>query len=117
MGHISSWSVLVTIIYWVQISIPKIEALLEASREVVLKVNTEKTTYMLVSHHQNVGQNHHLLIADKSFAMWQSSSTWEKSNTSRLHSRRNLGQIKFGERLLPLSSESVFPSPLQKYED
>jgi hypothetical protein len=43
------------------------EALLQASREVCLKVNTEKITYVVVSHHQNVGQNHNLLIANKSF--------------------------------------------------
>jgi hypothetical protein len=43
------------------------EALLEAGRKVGLEVNTEKTKYMVVSHHQNVGQNHNLLIANKSF--------------------------------------------------
>jgi hypothetical protein len=43
------------------------EALLEASREVGLEVNTEKTVYMVVSCHQNVGQNHYLLNANKSF--------------------------------------------------
>jgi hypothetical protein len=43
------------------------EALLEASREVGLEVNTEKIKCMDVSRHQNVGQNHNLLIANKSF--------------------------------------------------
>jgi len=43
------------------------ETLLETSREVGLEVNTEKTKYMVVSHHQNVGQNHNLLISNKSF--------------------------------------------------
>jgi hypothetical protein len=43
------------------------EALLEASRVVGLEVNTEKTKYMVVSCHQSVGQNHNLLIANKSF--------------------------------------------------
>jgi hypothetical protein len=32
------------------------EALLEASREVGLEVNTKKTKYMFMSHHQNAGQ-------------------------------------------------------------
>jgi len=41
--------------------------MLEASREVGLQVNTEKTEYMIVSHYQNVGQNHNLLIAIKFF--------------------------------------------------
>jgi len=43
------------------------ETLLEASREAGLEVNTEKTTCIVVSHHQNVGQNHNLLNANKSF--------------------------------------------------
>jgi hypothetical protein len=33
-------------------------ALSEASREVGLEENREKTKYMVVSHHQNLGQNH-----------------------------------------------------------
>jgi len=36
------------------------EALLGASKEVGLDVNTENTKYMVISHHQNVGQNHNL---------------------------------------------------------
>jgi len=43
------------------------EALLEASMEVGLDVNTEKSMYKVMSHHQNAGQNHSLLIANKSF--------------------------------------------------
>jgi len=41
------------------------EALLQASREVGLEVNTEKTMYMVVSHHHNAVQNHILLIDNK----------------------------------------------------
>jgi hypothetical protein len=41
--------------------------LLQAGREVGLEVNTEKSKYMLVSHHQNVGQNHNFLTVNKSF--------------------------------------------------
>jgi hypothetical protein len=43
------------------------EALLQASREHGLEVNTEETKYMVMSHHQNAGQNHNLPIANKSF--------------------------------------------------
>jgi hypothetical protein len=43
------------------------EVLLEVSREAGLEVNTEKTKYKVMSHHQNVGENHNLLIDDKSF--------------------------------------------------
>jgi len=41
--------------------------LLEASRKVGLEVNAERTKYIVVSYHQTVGQNHSLLIANKSF--------------------------------------------------
>jgi hypothetical protein len=41
--------------------------LIDASKEVSLEVNTEKTKYTLLSHHQNAGQNHDIKIANKSF--------------------------------------------------
>jgi hypothetical protein len=41
--------------------------LLEASGEVGIEVNLQKTKYMVMSHHQNTGQNKNLLIAGKSF--------------------------------------------------
>jgi len=43
------------------------ETMLETSREVDLDVNTEETKYMVVSRHQNIGQNHNLLTDNKSF--------------------------------------------------
>jgi len=39
--------------------------LLDASREVSLEVNTEKTKYMVMSRHKNAGQNHDLPIVNK----------------------------------------------------
>jgi hypothetical protein len=35
--------------------------------EVVLEVNTEKTKYMLLPHHQNAGRNHDIKIANRCF--------------------------------------------------
>jgi hypothetical protein len=43
------------------------ETLIEASKEVGLGVNTEKTKYMLLSHRQNIGQNHDIKRADRCF--------------------------------------------------
>jgi hypothetical protein len=43
------------------------EALLEAGREVGQEVNTVKSEHMVKPRHQNVGQNHNLQIANKSF--------------------------------------------------
>jgi len=41
------------------------EALLMAGREVGPEANTHKTKNMLAPRHQNVGQNHNSLIANK----------------------------------------------------
>jgi hypothetical protein len=45
----------------------KTEALSEASSKFDLEVNTEKTKFLVIFHHQNAGQNHSLLIVNKSF--------------------------------------------------
>jgi hypothetical protein len=42
-------------------------ALVDASNESGLEVNEEKTKYMLLSHHQNTGQNHDIKIANRCF--------------------------------------------------
>jgi hypothetical protein len=43
------------------------ETLLEASRNVGLEINAEKMKYMIMSHHQNSGQNQNMRIANESF--------------------------------------------------
>jgi hypothetical protein len=40
---------------------------IDASKEVGLKVNTEKTKYMLLCRHQNAGQSYDIKIANKCF--------------------------------------------------
>jgi hypothetical protein len=42
-----------------------IQTLNDASKEVGLEVNTEKTKYMLPSHHQNTGQNDDTKITNR----------------------------------------------------
>jgi hypothetical protein len=41
--------------------------LLEASRDIGLQINAEKTKYMVMSHHPNSGQNHNIRTANESF--------------------------------------------------
>jgi hypothetical protein len=41
--------------------------LIDACKEVGLEINVEKTKYMLLSRHQNVGQNRDIKIANRSF--------------------------------------------------
>jgi hypothetical protein len=43
------------------------ETLLEASRDVGLEINAEKTKYTIMSHHLNSGQNQTIRIANESF--------------------------------------------------
>jgi ribosomal protein S2 len=59
MGHISCWSMLMTYIYWVK---KNTQTLIDASKEVCLEVNTEKTKYMLLPRHQNAEENHDIKI-------------------------------------------------------
>jgi hypothetical protein len=43
------------------------ETLLEASRDIGLEINAEKTKYMIMSHHLNSGQAKNIRIANESF--------------------------------------------------
>jgi ABC-type siderophore export system fused ATPase/permease subunit len=53
------------------------EVLIDGSKEVGLEVNIERTKYMLVSCHQNAGQNHDINIANKSYEYVLSSDIWD----------------------------------------
>jgi hypothetical protein len=44
-----------------------IETLIDDSKEAGLEVNAKKTKYMLLSRHQNPGQNHDIKIANRCF--------------------------------------------------
>jgi hypothetical protein len=43
------------------------EALLDASKEISLEVNSEKTKYMFMSRHQTAGKSNYIRVANKSF--------------------------------------------------
>jgi hypothetical protein len=43
------------------------ETLIDASKEVGLEINVEKTKYMLLPHRQNTGQNRDIKIANRAF--------------------------------------------------
>jgi hypothetical protein len=43
------------------------ETLLEASGDIGLEINAEKTNYMIMSRHPNSGQNQNIRIANESF--------------------------------------------------
>jgi hypothetical protein len=54
------------------------ETLIDASKEVGLEVNVEKTKYMLVSRDQNAGQNRGKKLETDHLKMCHSSSIWER---------------------------------------
>jgi hypothetical protein len=47
------------------------QTLIDASKEVGLEVNTEKSKYMLLSRHQNAGQNHDIKIVNENVTQFR----------------------------------------------
>jgi hypothetical protein len=60
------------------------DSLLVPNKEFGLEINGEKTTYMLISHEYNAGQNHNIKGDNKSFERVQIFGN--KPNKSKLHS-------------------------------
>jgi hypothetical protein len=69
MGHISYWCILLVNFLGDSINTIKdnAENLLDASRDVCLEINAEKTKYMIMSRHLNAGQNQNIRIANELF--------------------------------------------------
>jgi hypothetical protein len=66
------------------------EAPLEASKEIGLEVNSEKTKYMFTSRHQTAGQSNYIRVANKSFEkVAKFKYFWININGPELHSRGN----------------------------
>jgi hypothetical protein len=93
---------LMVLIYWVKhiyISKNKTEALLSASKDVDLEVNTEKTNHMLMSHHQNTGQNHNIKADNRlsenvgTFLYFRMIVTDQRCIHKKFKSRLNLGNV------------------------
>jgi hypothetical protein len=48
-----------------QVGLKNTQTLIDASKELPLEVNTEKTKYISLSHHQNAGQNYDIKIDNR----------------------------------------------------
>jgi hypothetical protein len=73
------------------------ETLLDASNDVGLEVNAEKNKYLLMSDHQNSGQNHNIKITNGSFAnVAQVQIFVNESNDQNLVQREIIGSLNFG---------------------
>jgi hypothetical protein len=53
------------------------QGLIDTNEKVGMEVNAEKNKYMLLSHYQNAGQNHNMMIAKRSLKMCHSSNIWD----------------------------------------
>jgi hypothetical protein len=65
------------------------EALLDASKEVGLEVNPEKTKCMSMSHSQKIGQKHRIKVVKRSFEDVARFRYLGTTLTSKLHAQRN----------------------------
>jgi hypothetical protein len=67
------------------------ETLIDASKEVGLEINVDKTKYMLLSRHQNVGKNRDIKIANRSF---ENVSQFKYLGTTIINPNLIKGEIK-----------------------
>jgi hypothetical protein len=84
------------------------EPLLEASRDIGLEINTEKTKYMILSHHLNSGQNQHKRIANESFETV--TLTNQNDTHDEIKSRLNSGNACYHQSKifsLPISYKKI----------
>jgi len=54
------------------------EALLDATKEIGLEINADKTKYMVISRDRNAGRCHSVKFDNSSTEGWKSSNIWER---------------------------------------
>jgi hypothetical protein len=78
----------------------------------IQEVHAEKSEYMLLSHHQNEGQNHGIKIGNRYFENTPQRKYFENySKKSKYDSRGNQEKTEFGLCLIPLV-QNLLPSLL-----
>jgi hypothetical protein len=90
------------------------ETLIDASKEVGLEINVEKTKYMLLSRHRNVDQNLDIKIANRSlenvsqFIYFGMTVTNQKFIQGEIKNRLDSGNACYHSVQNPLSSHLLF---------
>jgi hypothetical protein len=89
------------------------ETLIEASRDISIDINAEKTKCMIIFHHPNSGQNHNIRIANESF---ENVAKFKFLGMTLTYQNDIHNEIK--GCLLSFSPKSfVFPSHIKKPKD
>jgi ribosomal protein S2 len=81
----------------------------DASKEVGLEVNTEKTKYMSLSRHQNAGQNYDIEIANRCF---ENVAKFRYLGTTITNQNMIQEEIKSRVMLATIQSSPVFSSTI-----
>jgi hypothetical protein len=82
------------------------EILLEASRDIGLEINAEKTKYMIMSRYSNSGQNQNIRIANESF---ENVAKFKYLGTTLTNKNDIHDEIK---RMLAIIQSKIFCSPI-----
>jgi hypothetical protein len=96
------------------------ETLIDASKEVGLEINIEKSKCMLLSHRQDVGQNRDIRIANRSFENVSQSiyrENIEKTKRMLLSHRQDVGQnrdIRIANRSFENVSQLMYRENIEK---
>jgi hypothetical protein len=91
------------------------ETLLEASRDIDLEINAEKTKYMIMSRHPNSGQNQNIRIANESLEKVAKFKYLGTTLTNKNDIHDEIREFKFRECLLFFSPKSFFfPSHIKR---
>jgi hypothetical protein len=91
------------------------QTLIHASKEDDLEVNTEKTKYMLLSRHQNAGNNHDIKIGNRCF---ENFAQFRYLGTTITNQNLVQEETELGQCLLPFGPEPfVLASAVYKHKN
>jgi hypothetical protein len=94
------------------------ETVLEASRDIGLEINAEKTKYMIISRHPNSGQNQTIRIANESFEKVATFKYLETTLTNKNGIRDEIkSRLNSGNACYHSVKSFVFPSYINKPKD